>query len=216
MATDFNTVAGWVLGAGVAALGLTIVTGEYFRQGHVEKGGYHVEAAEPAGGAGAAAAEMPIGQLMAAADPAKGAEVFKKCSACHTINAGGANGTGPNLHGIMGKGVAKHAGFAYSGDLVAVGGNWDFAKMNQWLKKPKSLAAGTKMGFAGLSKPTDRADLMAYMNAEGSNLPLPPVEAAAAPAAEGAAPAAAGADSAKPAAGADATKPTEGAAPVKS
>jgi cytochrome c len=190
MDDQFNTVAGWVLAAGIAALGLTIVSGEFFKHHPVEKGGYPVEADE-GDSAGPVKAEPPIGQLMAAADPAKGEEVFKKCASCHTIAPGGATGTGPNLHGIMGLPVGKHAaGYAYSADLVAVGGTWDWAKMNQWLKKPKSLAAGTKMSFAGLSKPEDRANLMAYMNAQGSNMALPPVEAApAAPAAEGAAPA---------------------------
>ncbi len=203
MSDQFNTITGWALGAGIVALGLTIVTGEMYKHHSVEKGGYPVEA-EEAGDAGGAVAETPIGQLMAAADPAKGADVFKKCAACHTINAGGASGTGPNLHGMMGKGVAKAAGFAYSTDLAAVGGNWDWAKMNQWLKKPKSLAKNTKMGFAGISKGEDRANLMAYMNAQGSNMPLPPVEAAAAAApadaaANAAAPADAAANAAAPA-----------------
>jgi cytochrome c len=150
MGDNFNTVAGWALAAGIAALGLTIVSGEYFKHHGVEKGGYPVEETELK--PGPAEVETPIGQLMAAADPAKGEEVYKKCVTCHTINAGGASGTGPNLHGIMGKGVAKAGGFGYSPDLVAVGGSWDWAKMNQWLKKPKSLAKGTKMSFAGLQR----------------------------------------------------------------
>jgi cytochrome c len=187
----FNTIAGWVLAAGIAALGFTLLSGEYFRHHHVEKGGYHVEEAETGGGGTGAVADLPIGQLMAAADPAKGAEVFKKCSSCHTIAAGGANGTGPNLYGIVGKPVGKHAaGFAYSSDLSGHGGNWDWNNLNAWLKKPKAFAEGTKMSFAGLSKAADRADLLAYLNSQGSNAPLPPVEAAAAAApAAGAAPA---------------------------
>lgn len=210
MENSFNTIAGWGLAAGIAALGLTIVTGEMFKHHPVEKGGYPVEALEE-GGADAAKAATPIGQLMAAADPAKGAEVYKKCASCHTINAGGAAGTGPNLHGILGKPVAKAAGFSYSADLVAVGGNWDWAKMNEWLHKPKRLAKGTKMGFGGISKDADRADLMAYLNSQGSNLPLPPVEAAAAAPAAGTAPAA---GAAAPAAG---TVPAPAApAPAKS
>jgi cytochrome c len=187
MGDQFNTVAGWVLAAGIAVLGLSIVSGEQFTHHAVEKGGYPVEATEESGG-DIAKVEPPIGQIMAAADPAKGEEVFKKCTSCHTISAGGASGTGPNLHGILGKGIAKAGGFAYSGDLAAVGGTWDWAKMNQWLKKPKSLAAGTKMSFAGISKPEDRANLMAYLNSQGSNVAKPAVEAAAAaPAAKAAA-----------------------------
>ncbi len=190
MEDRFNTIAGWVLGAGIAALGFTLLSGEYFRQHDVEKGGYPVEA--EAGPEAAGPVEEPIGVRMAKADAAKGAEVYKKCSACHTINAGGANGTGPNLNGIMGAKHARTAGFAYSSGLVAKPGNWDFAGMDEWLRKPKAYVEGTKMGFAGLSKGQDRADVIAYLNSQGSNLPLPAVEAAAAPAApaQGAAPAA--------------------------
>ena len=195
MSDNFNTIAGWALAAGVAALGLTIVTGEYFAAEHVEKGGYEVAGAE-GGEAGGAAAEVPIANLLQTADAAKGAETFKKCQACHTIDAGGANGTGPNLHGIVGKAIGKVAGYAYSPGVAAHGGNWDFEAMNSWLKNPKKFIDGTKMSFAGLSKGEDRANLIAYLNSQGSNLPLPaPVaaEAAAAGAAEGAANAVAGA-----------------------
>jgi len=118
---------------------------------------------------------MPAADLVAA-----GEKAFAKCQSCHTVNAGGANGIGPNLHGTMGKAVASHAGFAYSAELKAVGGTWDWDKMDAWLKNPKGYVPGTKMSFAGLSKVEDRAAIAAYLNAQGSNLPLP---AASAPAA---------------------------------
>lgn len=177
-----NTIAGWVLAACGAALGLSIVGGMVFHSGEVEKPGYPIEAAEEAGGGGAA--EVPIASLLGTADPAKGADVFKKCAACHTITQGGAAGIGPNLYGTMGMKVAGHAGFAYSDALKGVGGTWDFEKMNAWLTSPRKFAPGTKMTFAGLSNPQDRANLIVYMNQQGSNLPLP-----AAPAADAAAPA---------------------------
>jgi cytochrome c len=183
----FNTTAGWVLFAGIIALGATIVTGEYFKGHAPEKGGYEVESAD-GGEGGGAAAEKPIAALLQTADVAKGEEVFKKCVACHTINAGGANGTGPNLYGVMGKKHGHVAGFAYSPGMLAKAGNWDFEGMNAWLKSPKKYVEGTKMSFAGLSKGEDRANIIAYLNAQGSNLPLPAAPAeGAAPAAEGAA-----------------------------
>ena len=178
MSDQFNTIAGWTLGAGIAALGLTILTGEYFHAEHVEKGGFPVEAADEGAGAGAVA-EVPIAALMQTADAAKGAEVFKKCASCHTIASGGPNGIGPNLFGVLGKKHGHIAGFAYSPGMIAKAGNWDIEGMNMWLKSPKKYVEGTKMSFAGLSKGEDRANIIAYINAQGSNLPMP-----AAPAAE--------------------------------
>ncbi|WP_448659259.1 c-type cytochrome [Sphingomonas sp. CJ99] len=189
-----NTIAGWVLAGCAAALGLSIASGMVYHGEGSEKQGYPVAEAEPAGGSGGgAAAEPPIAALMQTADVAAGAEVFKKCASCHSINQGGANGIGPNLWAVMGKPHAAVAGFAYSDALKSVGGNWDFEAMNQWLKSPRKYAEGTKMTFAGLAKPEDRANVIAYLNAQGSNLPLPaaPATEEAAPAAEGDAAAAA-------------------------
>ena len=177
-----NTIAGWVLAACGAALGLSIVGGMVFHSGEAEKPGYPIEAAEEAGGG--AAAEVPIASLLASADAAKGADVFKKCAACHTMTQGGANGIGPNLYGVMGEAVAHgRGGFAFSDALKKVGGNWDFDKMNAWLTSPRKFAPGTKMTFAGLSNPQDRANLILYMNQQGSNLPLPAAPAPGAAAA---------------------------------
>lgn len=180
----FNTAAGWVLFAGVVGLGLAQLSKGYFhgdKPDRPEKLGYVIEGAveEGAGPAEASIADalnaMPAAELVAA-----GEKAFAKCQSCHTINAGGANGIGPNLHGTMGKAVASHAGFAYSAELKAVGGTWDWDKMDAWLKNPKGMVPGTKMSFAGLGKVEDRAAIAAYLNAQGSNLPFP---AAAAPAA---------------------------------
>src|SRR3546814_8361221 len=96
--------------------------------------------------------------FLASADEAAGEQVFKKCAACHIANQGGPNGLGPNLLGTMGKPVAHVAGFAYSDALKSHGGTWDWETMSQWLKSPRDFAPGTKMTFAGLSKPEDRAD----------------------------------------------------------
>ncbi|SEM91171.1 cytochrome c [Sphingomonas gellani] len=168
-----NTIAGWVLAGCGAALGLSIVGGMLFHGGRPDKMGYPIEGVEE-GGAGGGAAEVPIATLLASADPAKGADVFKKCAACHTINQGGANGIGPNLYATLGEPVGQgKGGFAFSDALKGVGGNWDFDKMNAWLTSPRKFAAGTKMTFAGLGNPQDRANVIAYLNSQGSNLPLP-------------------------------------------
>jgi cytochrome c len=206
-----NTIAGWVLAGGVVALGLSIVTGMYFNGKAPEKEGFAI-AVEDVAGAGAAAA-VPIATLLATADIAKGEAAFKKCAACHTIAQGGANGIGPNLWASMGKAHGHVAGFAYSDALKSIPGNWDWEGMDKWLANPKKYAPGTKMTFAGLSNPEERANLILYMNAQGSNLPLPTPPAAEAPAAaDAAAPAAAGDAAAAPAT--DAAAPAAAAAPA--
>lgn len=167
-----NMIAGWALAAAASALGLAIVGNMMFEGERPEKMGYAIEGVVEEGAAGAVA-EVPIATLLASADVAKGAETFKKCASCHSINAGGAAGIGPNLHGILGKGVAKAAGYGYSGALQAIGGNWGFENMNAWLLSPRKFAEGTKMSFAGLGAGEDRANVIAYLNSQGSNLPLP-------------------------------------------
>ena len=185
-----NTIAGWVLAGCVAALGLSIASGMAFKAERPEKMGYPIEGVEETGGA---AAEVPIATLLATADIAKGQASFAKCSACHTIAAGGANGIGPNVHGVMGEAIATgRGGFAFSPALAAKGGTWTFDAMDAWLKSPRKFADGTKMTFAGLSNGQERANVIAYLNSEGSNLPLPAAPAADAAPAEGDAAAAEG------------------------
>jgi len=185
----FNTAAGWVLFAAGLGLGLSILSGKYFhgdKPQRPEKLGYVIEGAAEEGGG--AAAEMSMAEalnMMPAADLiAAGEKAFAKCQSCHTINAGGANGIGPNLHGTMGKPLGGHAGFAYSAELKGKGGTWDWDSMNEWLKNPKAYVPGTKMSFAGLSKIEDRAAIAMYLNAQGSNLPVPTFVADAAAGAE--------------------------------
>ena len=179
----FNTASGWVLFSGIVALGASIASGMYFHANSApefEDGEYgmFIEGGAEEGGAG----DGPdLGTLLASADAAAGEKVFAKCTACHTIDQGGANGIGPNLYGTMGKPIAGHAGFAYSSALADKGGEWTWENMNAWLTSPRAFASGTKMSFAGLSKPEDRANVMAFMATYGG---APPMPAPAAPAAE--------------------------------
>ena len=187
----FNTIAGWVLFAGIVALGSSIVAGEVFHSERPEKMGYPIEGVVLDGGEGPAA-EEPIAVYLAKADPAKGQAVFNKCVACHTIDKGGANQLGPNLWGVLGEPIGKGHGFAFSAALAEKGGTWNWNNLSDWLKSPKAFAPGTKMTFAGLSNPQDRANLMAFMNSK-SDAPQPLPAAPAQATAGGSAPAKSGA-----------------------
>ncbi|MGH6860073.1 MAG: c-type cytochrome [Phyllobacterium sp.] len=194
-----------------------------------EKPGFIIEAPEgeaEAGGAAAPAAEaVPIATLLASADATRGEAVFKRCTACHTGEKGGANKVGPNLWDIVDRPIATHEGFSYSGPIkeFSKGGEekWTFDHLNHFLTAPKAYIKGTAMGFAGDKKDNERADLIAYLRTlSDSPKPLPAAEEApagdAAKPAEGAAPAGdKPAEGAAPAAPADgAKKPAEGTPPA--
>jgi cytochrome c len=176
-----NTIAGWVLFSGIVALGLASVSSHFFQANkphRPDKMGYEIEGVVSSEEGGAA--EVPIATLLASADVAAGEASFKKCASCHTIAQGAANGIGPNLWAVMGKPIGKAAaGYAYSAALSGKGGNWTFENMDPWLKSPKAFAPGTKMTFAGLGNPQERANVMAYLNAQGSSVPLPAAPAPA-------------------------------------
>ncbi|WEK48221.1 MAG: cytochrome c family protein [Candidatus Andeanibacterium colombiense] len=211
MTDRFNTIVGWFLFSAIVALGFSIVSGLYFRADkhhEVEKPGYPIAAAA-AEGEGSGPSFM---SLLAKADVAKGQAIFAKCMACHTDNQGGANGIGPNLYGVVGDSIAEgRGGFAFSDALKSKDGKWTFENLDAWLTSPRAFANGTKMTFAGLSSAEDRANIVAYLNTQGSNLPLPAADAAPAAGDDKAGAAAA------PAAGdakADAAAPAAGAAPA--
>ncbi|EQB05909.1 cytochrome C [Sphingobium quisquiliarum P25] len=177
MGDRFNTVAGWALFAGIIALGGGIVSSKFYHAERPEKMGYAIEGVEAEGEGGAAG--PGLNTLLASADIAAGEKVFAKCAACHTINQGGANGIGPNLYATVGEEIGKgKAGFAFSDALKSKGGTWTFENLDHWLESPREFAPGTKMTFAGLGNPADRANLIAWMNTQGSNLPLPAADAA--------------------------------------
>ena len=167
----FNTLAGWVLFAGIGALGSSIIAGEAFHSERPEKMGYPI-AGVVEEGAGGAEAEKPIEFYLASADPAKGEQVFNKCMACHNADKGGANQLGPNLWGVLGEPIGQGKGFAFSPALSGKGGNWNWDNLSQWLTSPKAFAQGTKMTFAGLSNPQDRANVIAFLNSH-SDAPKP-------------------------------------------
>ena len=163
-----------ILGAFCGAL-LIFLIGKWAGESlyHVGGGGHGEEQAmgyaiETGGDGGSAEPEEAVDfeTLLASADSAKGEKVFSKCRACHKIEPG-ANGTGPTLYGVVGRPVDSVDGFDYSGALEQVADVWTPEHLNGFLENPKGYAPGTKMSFAGLKKPEDRADLIAYLGTIG-------------------------------------------------
>ena len=105
------------------------------------------------------------------ADLANGKAKFALCQSCHTITPGGANMTGPNLHGVFGRKTASVEGFKYSDALKNANFTWDGAHLDEWLTKPQDFLPGTKMTFPGLKDPKDRSDLIAYLMVESGFRP---------------------------------------------
>lgn len=126
---------------------------------------YRVNIAEAGGGGGEVIEEVyDLGLLLASADASRGERSFKaKCASCHSIEEGGANGTGPNLYDAMGGAKQHVASFNYSGALDATEGDWSWERMDAWLENPSRYARGTSMAFAGLKRDDERANVLAYL-----------------------------------------------------
>jgi cytochrome c len=175
-----NMTVGALLATVFVMMSVSIASEGIFHSPAPEKEGFAIVAAEePAGGeagAEAAPAAVPVGQLMASADAAAGATVFKKCQSCHSIEKGGPNKVGPDLWGVVNRPVATHEGFSYSAGMkdFSKGGQetWTFDHLNHFLSGPKAYVKGTAMGFAGLKNDKERANLLAYIR-EQSDSPAP-------------------------------------------
>jgi len=173
----FNKIAGAVLATGLAVFLLREVSDVVFHQEPPEEPGYAIEVALPDEGGGAAE-EAPIdwGTVLPAADIEAGKKVAAKCVSCHTFEAGGANGTGPALFGVIGRKPGAHGGFAFSDAMVEYGAanpSWTHERLGHFLASPKKEVSGTKMTFVGLKKPEDRIAIIAYLQSLGSTLAIP-------------------------------------------
>jgi cytochrome c2 len=105
--------------------------------------------------------------LVAAADLAEGEKLFRRCAACHAVEAG-KNKAGPSLFGIVGRDIASADGFSYSDALAGLEGEWTLDKLSAWIENPRAYAPGNRMGFPGLKDEGDRANLMGYLQSIGN------------------------------------------------
>lgn len=220
---EINKIIGAILGSLFIIFSIGIVSDGIFESEAPEKFGFAIEAKEAEDGGTKAAEDTgpeAVGPLLASADVGKGESIFKKCAACHTDDKGGANKVGPNLWNVVNRPVASHEGFSYSSAMqeFSQGGDvvWDYEHLNHFLLSPKKYISGTAMGFAGLKKIEDRADIIAYLRTMSDNpAPLPepkaeqPAEESAAAGEETTAPADDNAEMSNGDGTAEETKPAE-------
>lgn len=180
---EFNKIAGAVLASVLFILGVSVLADMLYETGEPDPKAYEVAALVEEGGADGEtsadgeAAEAPqedsLATLLAQADVAAGEKAAKKCAACHNFEEGAGAKIGPDLYHVVGREVAGQGGFSYSSAMKEHGGTWTFEELSHFIADPRGYVPGTAMSFAGIKKPQQRADLIAYLNTLGSNLPLP-------------------------------------------
>lgn len=140
--------------------------GEQIFDTHSEMVAFVIDTGEGDAPADEPAEEVDVEALLAAADAGAGEGVFRRCASCHRVD--GTDGVGPHLDGVVGREKASVAGFGYSAALSGLGGSWTTDDLFHFVTNPRGFAPGTTMNFAGISRPSDLADLIAYLQSTGN------------------------------------------------
>lgn len=184
---EVNKVLGAVLGALLFAAGSGFVAELIYHPRPAGKAGYDLPEPQPEAAAAAPEAKVePIAVRLASANVEKGEAGTKACHACHNFEKGGPNKVGPDLYGVVERPKGSHPGFEYSAAMKEKGGAWTYDDLDAFLTNPKGYVKGTKMAFAGIASPQERANVIAYLRTNADDpKPLPAAEKsdAAAPAA---------------------------------
>jgi cytochrome c len=173
---ETNKVLAAILTAGILASGSGVISRILYHPTVPEENSYVIEVPQTETGAGEAAEPeaVPLPALLAQANPEKGASEAKKCAACHSEEKGGTIKIGPPLWGVIGRDIASVEGFEYSDALPSKEGQWTYENLFEFIRSPKDWAPGTKMAFAGIKSPEDRADLLVYLRTLADEpVPLP-------------------------------------------
>ena len=175
---EINKIVAAVLMVALLIIGINKISNMVFYVEKPKTPGYSVELEQVEDKSGttteASKDEVDIVALLAMGDIASGEKIFKKCSACQSIEAGGGNKIGPALYNVVGRKIAAVTDYKYSKALVDYKKNWSFEELNGFLIKPQKWIKGTKMAYAGLRKEKDRASVILYLNKySDSPIPLP-------------------------------------------